>query len=65
MWNKYCPLTQTDCMDGTTSKSELMCSQWDSVSGECTFITQTIYSVICYRLILNRLEGVENPLGAV
>ena len=39
-----------------------MCSQWDSVNGECTFITQALYSVIYYRLILSRLEGVENPL---
>ena len=63
MWNKYCPLTQTDCIDGITNKSELLCSQWDSVNGECTIIMQALYSVLYYRLILSRLEGVENPLG--
>ena len=65
MWNKYCPLTQSDCMDGVIDKSELLCSQWDSVNGECTLITQALYSVIYYRLILSRLEGVENPLGVL
>ena len=63
MWNKYCPLTQSDCMDGITNKSELLCSQRDSVNAECTIITQALYSVIYYRLILSRLEGMENPVG--
>ena len=63
MWNKYCPLTQSDCMDGVIDKSELLCSQWDSVNDECTLITQALYSVIYYRLILSRLEGIENLTG--
>jgi len=65
MWNKYCPLTQTDCVDGITNKSALVCSQWDSIGGECTIITQALYSVIYYRLILSRLDGVENTMGVV
>ena len=65
MWNKYCPLTQSDCMDGTTNKSELACANWDSVNAECTFITQALYSVIYYRVALNRLDVVENPLGSI
>jgi hypothetical protein len=62
MWNRFCPLTQSDCIDGLTNKSELVCSLWDSVNGECTIITQALYSVIYYRVVLSRLEGVENPL---
>jgi len=65
MWNKYCPLTQTDCIDGLTNKSELMCSQWDSVNAECVIITQALYSVIYYRLILDRLGGMDKPLRVV
>ena len=64
MWCKYCVMAQADCTDGLTDKSELMCSQWDSVNGECVMITQALYSVIYYRLILNRLEVVENQLMA-
>jgi hypothetical protein len=40
-----------------------MCSRWDSINDECTIITQALYSVIYYRLILSRLERVENSLG--
>ena len=34
-------------------------NKWDSVNTECIIITQALYSVIYYRLILARLEGVE------
>ena len=38
-------------------------NKWDSVNTECIIITQALYSVIYYRLILSRLEGVENTMG--
>jgi len=37
----------------------------DSVNDECTIIIQPLYSVTYYRLILSRLDGVQNPMGMV
>lgn len=60
MWNKFCTLTQAECTDGKTDKSELMCSYWDTVNQECVISTQALLSVDYYRRVFNRIDEIEN-----
>ncbi len=63
MWMRLCIMAQSQCTDGKTDKSELLCSQWAPVSQECLLHTQALYSVNYYRVALNRIDELENPLG--
>ena len=65
MWNRFCALTQCECIDGKTPKSELLCANWDPVIQQCLFVTQVECSVTYYRVILSHLDEAENPLGVV
>jgi hypothetical protein len=65
MWNRFCALTQIECHDGKTDKSELLCANWDSVVQQCLFVSQVECSVVYYRVVLSHLDEMENPMGVV
>ena len=65
MWSKYCVLAQSECKDGITDKSELLCANWDPVAQQCLFVTQVECSVVSYRVVLSHLDDMENPMGVV
>jgi len=56
MWNRFCTMAQSQCTDGKTDKSELLCSYWDSVGQECVMVTQTLLSVDYYRKVFDRID---------
>lgn len=60
MWNKWCVMMQAPCEDGKTDKSELLCSQWDSLNSECLLVTQGLLSVAYHRRVLNRMDKIED-----
>ena len=62
MWNRFCVLTQSECKDGITDKSERPCANWDTVALQCLFVTQVECSVVYYRVVLSHLDEIENPL---
>jgi hypothetical protein len=48
---------------GKTDKSDLTCTQWDTMAHERLFITQAERSVVYYQSLLSHLDELENPLS--
>ena len=49
-------MAQSQCTDGKTDKSELLCSSWDPIGQECVMVTQTLFSVDYYRRVFDRID---------
>jgi hypothetical protein len=52
-------MVQAQCTDGKTEKSDLICSQWDSINQECILVTQGLLSVAINRRMLEKMEIAE------
>ena len=45
-------MVQSQCTDGKTDKSELICCYWEPINEECLIVTQALLSVDYHRKVL-------------